>query len=157
MRAFDISPLLRSSIGYENLNRIIEFAGRVEGGESPYPPYNIEKVGDDAYRIAMAVAGFAENELDLTVQENLLIITGQAASDGDAGERVFLHRGIAKRAFERRFQLADTIKVTGASYAHGLLNIELVREIPEHKKPRKIEIGTVVENVLPVVTKLAAE
>src|SRR3546814_4870840 len=89
----------------------------------------------------MAVAGSGQEELDLTVQENVLIITGRAQEGPEAAEREFLHRGIAKRAFERRFQLADTIKVTGASYEHGLLNIDLVREVPEHKKPRKIEIG----------------
>ena len=142
MRTFDIAPLLRSSVGYENLNRLVEFASRGDGNDgNGYPPYNIEKVGDGAYRVAMAVAGFGRNELDLTVQENTLIVTGQSAddADGDAG-RQYLHRGIAKRAFERRFQLADTIKVTGASYEHGLLNIDLVREIPEHKKPRKVAI-----------------
>ncbi len=143
MRAFDISPLLRSSIGFENLNRLVEFASRVDGGDSAYPPYNIEKTGEDAYRLQMAVAGFAREELDITVQENTLIVTGQAETNGE--ERTFLHRGIAKRAFERRFQLADTIKVTGAGYENGLLNIELVREIPEHKKPRKVEIGAGLE------------
>lgn len=142
MRTFDISPLLRSSVGFENLNRLVDFASRVDGQDNGYPPYNIEKAGEGAYRISMAVAGFAENELDLTVQENSLIITGRG--DAETTERTFLHRGIAKRAFERRFQLADTIKVTGASYANGLLNIELVREVPEHKKPRKIEIGQAV-------------
>jgi molecular chaperone IbpA len=157
MRAFDISPLLRSSIGYENLNRLVEFAGRVDGSETAYPPYNIEKLGDGAYRIAMAVAGFAESELDLTVQENTLIVTGVAQPEAEGEERTFLHRGIAKRAFERRFQLADTIKVTGASYANGLLNIELVREIPEHKKPRKVTIGATLDAAEPKVTKLAAE
>ncbi len=141
MRAFDISPLLRSSIGFENLNRLVEFAARGDQGDSGFPPYNIEKVGDGAYRIAMAVAGFASNELDLTVQENTLIVTGNAAEDNAEG-RTYLHRGIAKRAFERRFQLADTIKVTGAGFENGLLTVELVREIPEHKKPRKVEIGT---------------
>ncbi len=158
MRAFDISPLLRSSIGYENLNRLVEFAGRVDGGDNAYPPYNIEKLGDGAYRIAMAVAGFGESELDITVQENTLIVVGVAAPEPDNASdgRVFLHRGIAKRAFERRFQLADTIKVTGASYAHGLLNIELVREIPEHKKPRKVAIGASVDAVQPSVNKIAA-
>ncbi len=144
MRTFDISPLLRSSIGFENLNRLVEFASRVDSGDNGYPPYNIEKVGEGAYRIAMAVAGFNEHELDLTVQENTLIVTGKADAEAEAAERTFLHRGIAKRAFERRFQLADTIKVTGAAYAHGLLNIELVREVPEHKKPRKIEIGQAI-------------
>lgn len=158
MRAFDISPLLRSSIGYENLNRLVEFAGRVDGGDTAYPPYNIEKISDGAYRIAMAVAGFAQGELDLTVQENTLIVTGAVQPETDAADgRTFLHRGIAKRAFERRFQLADTIKVTGASYEHGLLNIELVREIPEHKKPRKVEIGAPVDLVASTVTKIAAE
>ena len=156
MRAFDISPLLRSSIGYENLNRLVEFAGRVDGSETAYPPYNIEKLGDGAYRIAMAVAGFAQEELDLTVQENTLIVTGAAQADNDNETRVFLHRGIAKRAFERRFQLADTIKVTGASYAHGLLNIDLVREIPEHKKPRKVNIDTGLESLAPLATNLEA-
>ncbi len=140
MRAFDFSPLLRSSVGFENLNGLVDFATRGEG--DAYPPYNIEKLGEGAYRISMAVAGFTPDELDLTVQENMLIITGRAQEGQESGDRQFLHRGIAKRAFERRFQLADTIKVTGASYAHGLLNIDLVREVPEHKKPRKIEIGT---------------
>ncbi len=139
MRTFDISPLLRASVGFENLNRLVDLATRGDGQDNGYPPYNIEKTGEGSYRVAMAVAGFAQSELDLTVQENSLIVTGTAAEDKT--ERQFLHRGIAKRAFERRFQLADTIKVTGASYADGLLNIDLVREVPEHKKPRKVEIG----------------
>ena len=140
MRTFDISPLLRASVGFENLNRLVDLATRGEGSDTGYPPYNIEKTGEGSYRVAMAVAGFARHELDLTVQENTLIVTGNA-SEENSGERQFLHRGIAKRAFERRFQLADTIKVTNASYADGLLNIDLVREVPEHKKPRKVEIG----------------
>jgi len=139
MRTLDFAPLLRSSIGFENLNRLVDFATRGEG--DAYPPYNIEKLGDGAYRISMAVAGFTRDELDLTVQDNVLIIIGRADQAAEGEKREFLHRGIAKRAFERRFQLADTIKVTGASYDHGLLNVELVREIPEHKKPRRIEIG----------------
>ena len=139
MRAFDFAPLLRSSVGFENLNRLADLATRGDASDA-YPPYNIEKTGEGAYRISMAVAGFAEAELDLTVQENMLIVTGKA-TEGDSAGREYLHRGIAKRAFERRFQLADTIKVIGASYEHGLLNIDLVREVPEHKKPRKIEIG----------------
>jgi molecular chaperone IbpA len=140
MRAFDFAPLLRSSIGFENLNRLVDLATRDATAEA-FPPYNIEKVGEDAYRISMAVAGFSREELDLTVQDNNLVITGRAAQEAEGEKREFLHRGIAKRAFERRFQLADTIKVTGASYENGLLNVELVREVPEHKKPRKIEIG----------------
>ena len=140
MRTFDISPLLRASVGFENLNRLVDLAARGDSSDTGYPPYNIEKTGEGSYRVAMAVAGFARHELDLTVQENTLIVTGNAAEESNAG-REYLHRGIAKRAFERRFQLADTIKVTDASYADGLLNIDLVREIPEHKKPRKVEIG----------------
>ncbi|MHB9881133.1 Hsp20 family protein [Pacificimonas sp. ICDLI1SI03] len=137
MRSFDLTPLLRSSIGFENLGRLADFATRDEG--SAYPPYNIEKLGENEYRIQMAVAGFTQDELDLTVQENSLIVTGRAAED--EADREFLHRGIGKRAFERRFQLADVIKVTEATFENGLLNIGLVREIPEHKKPRKIHIG----------------
>ncbi len=141
-RDFDFAPLLRSSIGFENLNRLIDSVTRAaEGGENGYPPYNIEKLGESGYRITMAVAGFSRDELDLTVQENTLVVTGKGAEETATEERSFLHRGIAKRAFERRFQLADVIKVTGASYENGLLNIELMREIPEHKKPRKVEIA----------------
>lgn len=142
MSRLDFAPLLRSSIGFENINRLIDFASRLDGGEVAYPPYNIEKLSDDAYRIAMAIAGFSRAELDITVQENTLIVAGRAAEEADSGPREYLHKGIAKRAFERRFQLADTIKVTNASYADGLLTIELVREVPEHKKPRKVEIGS---------------
>ncbi len=138
MRTVDFAPLLRSSIGFENLNRLVDFATR--GGDEVYPPYNIEKVGDGSYRISMAVAGFSQDELDLTVQENVLIVVGRASDNADQGDRQFIHRGIAKRAFERRFQLAYTIKVTGAGYENGLLNISLVREVPEHKKPRRISI-----------------
>ena len=157
MRTFDFTPLLRSSVGFENLNRLVEFAARGETAET-FPPYNIEKAGEDAYRISLAVAGFSREELDITAQDNNLIVTGKAAPEAEGEKREFLHRGIAKRAFERRFQLADTIRVTGASFENGLLNIELVREVPEHKKPRKVEIGqplgrqTVIEG-----EKLAAE
>ncbi len=138
---FDFSPLLRSSVGFENLNRLFDLATRAAEGDLSFPPYNIEKLGNDSYRVTMAVAGFSRDELDITVQENTLIVSGKAQQETESPERTFLHRGIAKRAFERRFQLADVIKVTGASYEHGLLNIDLVREIPEHKKPRKVSIG----------------
>jgi molecular chaperone IbpA len=138
MRSFDFAPLLRSSIGFENLNRLVDFATRGEG--DAYPPYNIEKVGEDTYRISMATAGFSRDELEITAQDNVLIVTGRALESAENDGREFLHRGIGKRAFERRFQLADTIKVTGASYNDGLLDIQLVREVPEHKKPRNIQI-----------------
>ncbi|WP_454883822.1 Hsp20 family protein [Sphingomonas oryzagri] len=140
MRTLDFAPLLRSSIGFENLNRLVDFATRGEG--DAYPPYNIEKLAEDTYRISMAVAGFGREELELTVQDNVLIVIGKAEPNAEDAERQFLHRGIAKRAFERRFQLADTIKVTGAGYADGLLNIDLKREVPEHKKPRRIAIDS---------------
>ena len=143
MRSFDFSPLLRSSIGFENLNRLVDFATRGEG--DAYPPYNIEKVGEDTYRISMATAGFSREELDITAQDNVLIVTGRALEGVENDGREFLHRGIAKRAFERRFQLADTIKVTGASYNDGLLDIQLVREVPEHKKPRTIQIDAAAQ------------
>jgi len=157
MRGLDFAPLLRSSIGFENLNRLVDLATRDAAAEA-FPPYNIEKLSQDAYRISMAIAGFSREELDLTVQENTLIVTGRSVPEPEGEKREFLHRGIAKRAFERRFQLADTIKVTGASYENGLLNIELVREVPEHKKPRKVEIGHSL-GAQPVIEgqKLAAE
>ena len=149
MRTLDFAPLLRSSIGFENLNRLVDFATR--GDSDSFPPYNIEKLAEDAYRISMAVAGFGRDELELTVQDNVLIVLGKTEKADDA-ERQFLHRGIAKRAFERRFQLADTIKVTGAGYSDGLLNIELKREVPEHKKPRRIAIdGDALDSEAPVL------
>ncbi len=161
MRAFDFAPLLRSSVGFENINRLVDFASRLDGADTAYPPYNIEKIGEDAYRVSIAAAGFSRDELDITVQENSLIIVGRAALDADKPEHGFLHRGIAKRAFERRFQLADTIKVIGASFVDGLLNIDLLREVPEHKKPRKIDIGaahvTAEKPVFIDAQKLAAE
>ena len=118
----------------------MDFATQVDANPG-YPPYNIEKLGEDAYRITMAVAGFAEDELDVTVKENTLVISGQAkAEEGEESEVQYLHRGIARRAFERRFELADTIKVQGAGLENGLLVISLQRVIPEEKKPRSIEI-----------------
>ena len=138
---FDFAPLLRSSIGFENLNRLIDSVARAAETDTSFPPYNIEKLGDDAYRITMAVAGFERSELDITVQENTLIVTGKAADEAQPAERTFLHRGIAKRAFERRFQLADVMRVDTADLADGLLIIDLVREVPEAMKPHKIAIG----------------
>ncbi|MBO6506720.1 MAG: Hsp20 family protein [Kordiimonadaceae bacterium] len=137
MRTFDLSPLMRSSVGFDHLNRLLDSA-LTSDGASAYPPYNIEKVSEDDYRVTMAVAGFSPEELTITVQEGTLILAGKAGED-DA-ERKFLHRGIAKRAFERRFELADTIQVGDASFENGLLQVELRRVIPEHKKPRNIAI-----------------
>lgn len=144
MRAFDFSPLLRSSVGYDRVNRLFELASRVDDATASYPPYNIEKRGEDNYRITMAVAGFRADELDITLTENSLVVTGRATEPAanEAEQVTWLHRGIARRAFERRFELADTIKVTGAELADGLLHIALVREVPEAKKPRQIQIAT---------------
>jgi molecular chaperone IbpA len=140
MRSFDIdlSPLFRSTVGFDRLGRLLESSLRAEDTAPAYPPYNIEKLGDDAYRIVMAVAGFAESDLDVTVTEGLLTVTGKSAEDKP--ETKYLHRGIAGRAFERRFQLADHIRVDGATLENGLLTIELVREVPEALKPRQITI-----------------
>ena len=135
--AFDFSPLYRSSIGFDRVFDLLENASRVTTVDN-WPPYDIAKVGDDDYRITMAVAGFAENELSMTQEQNMLMVAGQKAGD-EPGE--YLHRGIAGRAFERRFQLADHVKVTGAELKNGLLTIDLKREIPEEMKPRRIEIG----------------
>jgi molecular chaperone IbpA len=140
MRSYDLSPLFRSTVGFDRLARLVDTATRVDDATVSYPPYNIEKLGEDAYRVTMAVAGFSADEIDLTVNENTLTVTGTAKEDDKS--RQYLHRGIAGRAFERRFQLADHIKVNGASLVNGLLDIELVREVPEQLKPRKIAIGT---------------
>ena len=139
MTAFDYSPLFRSTIGFDRLTRLADAAARGDGAAT-YPPYNIEKTGDESYRLSMAVAGFGAADLDIQVQENALLVTGKAKKEDDAAQ--YLHRGIARRAFERRFQLADTIKVVGASLDNGMLHVELVREIPEAMKPRTINITT---------------
>ena len=139
MNALDFSPLFRTAIGFDRLARTLESARSSQADGNGYPPYNIEKAGDNAYRIVMAVAGFAEAELNVTQKENELLVTGQSAPNADEGKQ-YLYRGIAGRNFERRFQLADHVKVTGAKLANGLLTIELQREIPEEKKPRAITI-----------------
>ncbi|HIC79632.1 MAG TPA: Hsp20 family protein [Kiloniellaceae bacterium] len=138
MRSLDLSPLFRATVGFDRLASALDAASRVDDSAYSYPPYNIEKTGDDSYRIVMAVAGFGEDELDVTAKENSLTITGKKAAEGE--EPKYLHRGIAARAFERRFDLADYIKVSGAKLENGLLSVDLVREIPEAKKPRSIKI-----------------
>jgi len=139
MTRYDLSPLFRSTVGFDRLARLVDSATRIDDSTVSYPPYNIVKTADDSYRVTMAVAGFAADELDLTVHENSLIVTGRAKDEDKQAE--YLHRGIAARAFERRFQLADHIKVVGAALANGLLDINLVREVPEQLKPRKIVIA----------------
>jgi molecular chaperone IbpA len=139
MRTLDLSPLYRATVGFDRLVNTLDSASRVGESALSYPPYNIEKVSEDAYRIVMAVAGFAEGDLDITAKENTLVISGKKDKP-EADEVSYLHRGIANRTFERRFDLADYIKVTGAKLENGLLAVELVREIPEAKKPRSIAI-----------------
>ena len=159
MDRFDFSPLFRSTIGFDRLTRLVDAATRVDNSALAYPPYNIEKTGEDAYRLTMAVAGFSPDELDITVQENTLLVTGKAKKEQEGSN--YLHRGIARRAFERRFSLADHIKVVGASLGNGMLHVDLTREVPEAAKPRKIEIGTAQPEQVTVaehheVTKQAA-
>ncbi|MBK8158911.1 MAG: Hsp20 family protein [Rhodospirillaceae bacterium] len=138
MRSFDLTPLFRSSVGYDRLSRLMDSAARVDEAQLAYPPYNIEQASEDSYRITMAVAGFTEAELTITAQENQLLVSGKPAKDEQA--KTYLHRGIAGRAFERRFELADHIRVVGADLANGLLHIDLKREVPEAMKPRTIAI-----------------
>ncbi|HEX3972924.1 MAG TPA: Hsp20 family protein [Stellaceae bacterium] len=139
MNALDFSPLFRSTIGFDRLTRLMD-AASVDPSANGYPPYNIEATGENAYRLTMAVAGFGADDLDITAKEGALIVTGKALKEEEGKQ--YLHRGIARRAFERRFQLADHIRVAGASLDNGLLHVDLVREVPEALKPRKIEIAT---------------
>ena len=134
---FDFSPLFRSSVGFDRMLSALETASRVETVDN-WPPYDIAKIGQDDYRITMAVAGFSQDELDITQEQNMLLISGQKDGE-DKGE--YLHRGIAGRAFQRRFEVADHVRVVGASLVNGLLTIDLKREIPEEMKPRRIEIA----------------
>jgi len=137
MRTFDLAPLYRSAIGFDRLEQLLNDAQRNDASPS-YPPYNIELVSEDQYRIVMALAGFNRSEIDITFERDSLQIVGRKQKDGV--ERTFLHRGIAARDFEQRFQLANHVKVTGASFDNGMLTIDMVREIPEALKPRKIII-----------------
>jgi molecular chaperone IbpA len=140
MTTFDFSPLFRTSVGYDRLASLLNSATRLEQGAG-FPPYNIQKAGEDRYRITMAVAGFSQDELSITTENNRLVVTGDKAEDQETDDTAFLYRGIATRSFERRFNLAEHVKVTGAKLDNGLLHIELEREIPEAMKPRTIEIG----------------
>jgi len=137
MRTFDFSPLFRSSVGFDRLAQLMDSA---RDDAPTYPPYNIERTGEDQYRITMAVAGFAENDIEITAQDNALSVVGKQPKD--EAPKSLLYRGIAGRPFQRRFELAEYIRVTGASLENGLLHIELVREVPEAVKPRTIKIGS---------------
>lgn len=145
MRTYDLSPLHRFAVGFDNMSRLLDTAMRLDETAPSYPPYNIEKLGETDYRVTMAVAGFSEDDLDITLDGNTLLVSGRIAKDEEAeagaAQRTFLHRGIATRAFERRFQLADHIEVRGARLVNGLLHVDLQRVVPEEMKPRKIEIA----------------
>jgi molecular chaperone IbpA len=154
MRTFDFSPLYRSTVGFDSVTRLLESALRADEGQSSYPPYNIEKTGENAYRITMAVAGFGENDITITAQDNSLVVTGKLEKTEE--DKKFLHRGIAGRAFERRFELAEHIRVSGASLVNGLLHVELVKEVPEAKKPRTVKIESVAPKPATVLENQAA-
>ncbi|MEE9388495.1 MAG: Hsp20 family protein [Paracoccaceae bacterium] len=140
MRGFDFAPLHRASVGFDQIADLMDRVLTNDVAQPSYPPYNIEKIGEDGWRISIAVAGFSETELDVEVRENSLVVKAKKAKE-DA-EKAYLHRGIATRAFERRFHLADHVRVVGASHADGMLNIDLHREVPEALRPRRIEITT---------------
>lgn len=139
MREFDFSPLYRSAIGFDRVAGLLDAVNRSEQSQPSYPPYNIELTGEDNYRISMAVAGFTRNELNIEVKQNHLTISAKKVAD--KASRQFLHQGIAARNFERRFQLADYVRVENANLENGLLHVDLVREVPDVMKPRSIEIS----------------
>jgi len=139
MRHFDLTPLYRSTVGFDRLATILDQVMSADPAQNTYPPYNIEKTGENAYRITVAVAGFADSELSIETREGQLVVSGRKAETDEP--RAFLHRGIATRAFERRFQLADHVRAENAVTENGLLHIDLVRQVPEALKPRRIEIA----------------
>ena len=152
MRNYDFSPLWRSSIGFDRLFDLAEMAQHA--GENDYPPYNIERLSEDRYQISLAVAGFAPSDISITAEQNVVVIEG---SKPDHAERNFIHRGISTRSFKRKFDLADYVQVKSASFENGLLKIELLREIPEAMKPRRIAINdALADNVQKLETKAAA-
>lgn len=144
MRDFDLTPLYRSAIGFDRMAGLLDNLTRADQAQPSYPPYNIELTGEDQYRISMAVAGFEDTELSIEVKQGYLTVTGKKAEE--KANRTFLHQGIAARNFERRFQLADYVRVVGANMDNGLLHVELVREIPEAMKPRTIQITSTKRN-----------
>ena len=154
MRHFDLTPFYRSTVGFDRLFNLLDQAGGSDSAPG-YPPYNIERTGENAYRVSVAVAGFGENELNIELKENTLTIKGDKAKTGETPGDV-LYQGIAARAFERVFQLADFVQVKGAALENGLLHVDLVREIPEAKKPRQIAINGTKSIEAKVEQKVAA-
>mgnify|MGYP001800797022 CR=1 FL=1 len=139
MRTYDFSPLFRTTVGFDRMAQLLDSVSAAEGNQTGYPPYNIEKTADDAYRISIAVAGFSDDELSIEAKDGQLVLAGKKAAE--EREVKYLHRGIATRAFEKRFQLADHVRPVGASTENGLLHVDVVREVPEELKPRRIEIN----------------
>ena len=146
MRHYDLSPLYRSTVGFDRLFNMLNTSGDATNGQT-YPPYNIERTGENAYRVTMAVAGFGTDDIDIEAKESVLAVKAEKPEDKADEKREILYQGIAARAFERRFQLADHVQVTGASLENGLLHIDLVRELPEAMKPRKIAIGAATKQI----------
>lgn len=155
MRDFDLSPLYRATVGFDRVADLMDRVLTQDVTQPSYPPYNIEKTSDNGYRISIAVAGFTADELSVDVKENALIVAARKAKEDTP--RSYLHRGIATRAFERRFHLADHLKVTGATHADGMLHIDLLREVPEALKPRRIEIARNTANRTETVEGAALE
>ena len=145
MRTYDFTPLYRSTVGFDHFADMLDRILTKDVTSNSYPPFNIEKTSDETYRISIAAAGFSESELDIEVKENNLMVSGRKKAD-ETGS-VFLHRGIAQRSFDKKFQLADHVIVTGANYVDGMLNIEMKRELPEAYKPRKIHIANSAQSV----------
>lgn len=156
MRSFDLSPLYRASVGFDRVADLMDRVLTADITQPSYPPYNIEKTGEHAYRISFAVAGFAPEDLSVEVKEGSLLVSARRPGEGEDSPRQFLHRGIATRAFERRFALADHMRVAGALHEHGMLHIDLIRELPEALRPRRIEITRTAEAVAPVIEAEAA-
>jgi molecular chaperone IbpA len=143
MRNFDLAPLYRATVGFDQIADLMDRVLASDVTQPSYPPYNIEKTGDDAWRISVAVAGFSDDELNVEIRENALIVSARKTPEDT--DRTYLHRGIATRAFERRFHLADHVRATGAAHENGMLHIDLIREVPEALKPRRIEISSNVD------------
>jgi len=146
MRAIDYSPLYRSTVGFDRLFSLLDNMGQPDANQNGYPPYNIERTGEDSYRITMAVAGFSDADIEIEAKQNMLTIMAEKSETESEEDKNYLFQGIAARSFERRFQLADHVEVKDASMEHGLLHIDLIREIPEAMKARKIAIGTIAND-----------
>tara|TARA_R100001224_G_scaffold107997_2_gene83847 strand:- start:166 stop:645 length:480 start_codon:yes stop_codon:yes gene_type:complete len=155
MSNIDLTPLYRTVVGFDRLAGMIDQASRLDGSQG-YPPYNIERVDENAFAIEIAVAGFTEDDLEIETKEGLLTVAGKRGENEDGEGRNYLHRGIAQRSFIRRYQLANHVIVTGANLQHGVLRIDLIRELPEEKKPRKIEIGAPAKSEPKLIGKKSA-